>query len=46
MKWKTNYKGFPCRENNMKENRGMEVGEEYMGEEKLNLVQAPGINAP
>lgn len=46
MKWKTNYKGFPYRENNMKENRGMEVGEEYMGEEKLNLVQAPGINAP
>lgn len=46
MKWKTNYKGFPYRENNMKGSRSMEIGEEYVGEEKLNLVEAPGINAP
>lgn len=45
MKWKTNYKGFPYREN-MKENRSMEIGKEYVGEEKLNLEEAPGINPP
>lgn len=28
----------------MRENRSMEVGKEYVGEEKLNFVGAPGIN--
>ena len=30
----------------MKENRSMEIGKEYVGEEKLNLEEAPGINPP
>lgn len=45
MKWKTNYKGFHIGKQH-EEARSMGSGEELVGEEKLNLVEAPGINAP
>lgn len=43
--WKIIYEGFPYRENNMRKGRNMQIGKEYVGEEKLNLMGAPGINS-